>query len=123
MINYTPKIFHHDERQYQHHDERQYQDNREYKQVDVSDLKNVNSTQVKEKQINPLGKRYKTVQIFLVKGLLPFIIVSHYFSFLLSLPEFFYMCRYPFKCFAFLFSNSGTRPMHLCLNIKSYFRT
>ncbi|CAK8687423.1 unnamed protein product [Clavelina lepadiformis] len=54
MINYAPKIYHHDERQYQHHDQRQHQDNREYKQVDVSDLKNVNSTQVKEKQINPL---------------------------------------------------------------------
>ncbi|XP_076808680.1 uncharacterized protein LOC143451820 [Clavelina lepadiformis] len=54
MINYAPKIYHHDERQYQHHDQRQYQDNREYKQVDVSDLKNVNSTQVKEKQINSL---------------------------------------------------------------------
>ncbi|CAK8682483.1 unnamed protein product [Clavelina lepadiformis] len=53
-INYAPKIYHHDERQYKHHDERQYQDNREYKQVDVSDLKNVNSTQVKEKKINPL---------------------------------------------------------------------
>ncbi|XP_076808472.1 uncharacterized protein LOC143451655 [Clavelina lepadiformis] len=54
MINYAPKIYHHDERQYQHHDQRQYQDNREYKQKDVSDLKNVNSTQVKEKQINSL---------------------------------------------------------------------
>ncbi|XP_076808619.1 uncharacterized protein LOC143451778 [Clavelina lepadiformis] len=53
-INYAPKIYHHDERQYQHHDQRQYQDNREYKQKDVSDLKNVNSTQVKEKQINSL---------------------------------------------------------------------
>ncbi|CAK8687567.1 unnamed protein product [Clavelina lepadiformis] len=54
MIIYAPKIYHHDERQYQHQDQRQYQDNREYKQVDVSDLKNVTSTQVKEKQINPL---------------------------------------------------------------------
>ncbi|CAK8687334.1 unnamed protein product [Clavelina lepadiformis] len=54
MIKYAPKIYHHDERQYQHHDQRQYQDNREYKQKDVSDLKNVNSTQVKEKKINSL---------------------------------------------------------------------
>ncbi|CAK8687547.1 unnamed protein product [Clavelina lepadiformis] len=54
MINYAPKIYYHDERQYQHHDHRQYQDNRQYKQMGVSDLKNVNSTQVKEKQINPL---------------------------------------------------------------------
>ncbi|CAK8687429.1 unnamed protein product [Clavelina lepadiformis] len=55
MINYAPKIYHHDERQYQHHDQRQYQDNREYKQKDIRDLKNIKPTQVKEKQINPLG--------------------------------------------------------------------
>ncbi|CAK8687276.1 unnamed protein product [Clavelina lepadiformis] len=55
MINYAPKIYHHDERQYQHHDQRQYQDNREYKQKDIRDLKNIQPTQVKEKQINPLG--------------------------------------------------------------------
>ncbi|CAK8681872.1 unnamed protein product [Clavelina lepadiformis] len=53
-ITYAPQFYHRDKRQYQHHDERQYQDNRKYKQVDVSDLKNVNSTQVKEKQTNPL---------------------------------------------------------------------
>ncbi|CAK8687371.1 unnamed protein product [Clavelina lepadiformis] len=53
-INYAPKIYHHDERQYQHHDQRQYQDNREYKQKDIGDLKNIKPTQVKEKQINPL---------------------------------------------------------------------
>ncbi|CAK8687498.1 unnamed protein product [Clavelina lepadiformis] len=53
-INYAPKIYHHDERQYQHHDQRQYRDNREYKQKDIGDLKNIKPTQVKEKQINPL---------------------------------------------------------------------
>ncbi|CAK8682550.1 unnamed protein product [Clavelina lepadiformis] len=53
-INYAPKIYHHDERQYQHHDQRQYRDNREYKQKDIRDLKNIKPTQVKEKKINPL---------------------------------------------------------------------
>ncbi|CAK8687603.1 unnamed protein product [Clavelina lepadiformis] len=61
MINYAPKIYHHDERQYQHHDQRRYQDNREYKQKYIRDLKNIKPTQVKEKQINPLdsAKRFE----------------------------------------------------------------
>ncbi|CAK8687413.1 unnamed protein product [Clavelina lepadiformis] len=54
MINYAPKIYHHNERQYQHHDQRQYRDNRKYKQKDIGDLKNIKPTQVKEKQINSL---------------------------------------------------------------------
>ncbi|XP_076808463.1 uncharacterized protein LOC143451647 [Clavelina lepadiformis] len=60
-INYAPKIYHHDERQYQHHDQRQYRDNRKYKQKDIRDLKNIKPTQVKEKKINPLNsaKRFE----------------------------------------------------------------
>ena len=85
-INYAPKIYHHDERQYQHHDQRQYRDNRKYKQKDIRDLKNIKPTQVKEKQINPLGEHYKTIQLFLVKCLLSFIMASHCFYFFLSLP-------------------------------------
>ncbi|CAK8687552.1 unnamed protein product [Clavelina lepadiformis] len=59
MIINAPKIYHHDERQYQHHDQRQYQDKRKYKEMDISDLKNRNrkiekSFQSAEKQIKSL---------------------------------------------------------------------
>ena len=67
-------------------DKDEFEDNREYKQKYIRDLKNIKPTQVKEKQINPLGDYYKTVQPFLVKFFLSFFMVSHCFSFSLSLP-------------------------------------
>ncbi|XP_076808466.1 uncharacterized protein LOC143451651 [Clavelina lepadiformis] len=61
MIINAPKIYHHDERQYQHHDRRQYQDKRKYKEMDISDLKKGKSTQSAEKQIKSLdfAKRFE----------------------------------------------------------------
>ena len=70
-------------------DERRYQDNREYSQMDIKDSKNITPTRVKVKQTNLLGKHYNTVQFFLVKFLLCFFMVSHCFSFSLSLPYFY----------------------------------